>query len=126
MAVMLTHPQSSDHAYTVGIEEEFFVSHARSFAPARHIPRELVRAFLKLKYGNVAPEMLQTQIEVNSGVCGTFGQARERLARLRQLLHQTAREYDYVISASGTHPMAIWHEQMLTQKARYRRIQDDL
>jgi len=112
--------------YTVGIEEEFFVSHARSFAPATRVSKELARAFLKIKYGNVTTEMLQAQIEVNTGVCATFDQARDQLANLRRMLHQTASEYGYVISASGTHPMAIWYEQTLTQKARYRRIQDDL
>ena len=112
--------------YTVGIEEEFFVSHARSFAPATRVSKELARAFLKIKYGNVTTEMLQAQIEVNTGVCTTFDQARDQLANLRRMLHQTASEYGYVISASGTHPMAIWYEQTLTQKARYRRIQDDL
>ena len=112
--------------YTVGIEEEYFVSHARNFAPATRVPKELARAFLKLKYGNVTTEMLQAQIEVNTGVCTTFDQARDQLANLRRMLHQTASEYGYVISASGTHPMAIWYEQTLTQKARYRRIQDDL
>ena len=113
-------------AYTVGIEEEFFVSHARTFAPATRVPKELARAFLKLKYGSVTTEMLQAQIEVNTGVCTTFDQAREQLANLRQMLHQTASEYGYVIWASGTHPMAIWHEQTFTKKARYRRMWDDL
>jgi glutamate---cysteine ligase / carboxylate-amine ligase len=113
-------------SYTVGIEEEYFVSHARSFAPATRVPKELARAFLKLKYGNVTTEMMQAQIEVNTGACTTFDQAREQLASLRRMLHQTAGEHHYVISASGTHPMAIWHEQTLTKKARYRRMQDDL
>lgn len=112
--------------YTVGLEEEYFVSHARTYAPATRVPKELAREFLQLKYGNVTTEMLQTQIEVNTGVCTDFDQAREQLSHLRMLLHQAAGEHDYVISASGTHPMAIWYEQTLTQKARYRRIQDDL
>jgi carboxylate-amine ligase len=112
--------------YTVGIEEEYFVSNARTFAPATHVPKELARAFLKLKYGSVTTEMMQTQIEVNTGVCETLDQAREQLASLRQMLAQTAIDHNHCISASGTHPMALWYEQMLTQKARYRRIQDDL
>jgi carboxylate-amine ligase len=113
-------------AYTVGIEEEFFVSHARTFAPATRVPRDLARAFLKLKYGNVSTEMMQTQIEVNTGACTTFDEARDQLSHLRQMLHDTAAEHDHIISASGTHPMAIWSEQSVTQKARYHRIQDDL
>ncbi len=114
--------------YTVGIEEEYFVSNARTFAPATRMPKELVRAFLKLKpkHGSVTTEMLQAQIEVNSDVCETFDQAREQLAGLRGLLARTAEEHGHCISASGTHPMALWYEQMLTPKARYRRIQDDL
>ncbi len=113
-------------AYTIGIEEEFFVSHARTFAPATRVPRDLARAFLKLKYGNVSTEMMQTQIEVNTAACATFDEARDQLSHLRQMLHDTAAEHDHVISASGTHPMAIWSEQSVTQKARYHRIQDDL
>ncbi len=112
--------------YTVGIEEEYFVSHARRFAPATHMPKELARAFLKIKYGSVTTEMLQAQIEVNTEVCETFDQARAQLASLRQMLAQTAEKHGHCISASGTHPMALWYEQMLTKKARYRRMQDDL
>jgi gamma-glutamyl:cysteine ligase YbdK (ATP-grasp superfamily) len=63
--------------YTIGIEEEYFVSNARTFAPATRMPKELVRAFLKLKHGSVTTEMLQAQIEVNTEVCETFDQARE-------------------------------------------------
>lgn len=113
-------------AYTLGIEEEFFVSHARNLAPATHVSKDLARAFLKLKYGSVTTEMLQAQIEVNTGVCTTLDQAREQLLSLRQMLHKTAAAHHCVISASGTHPMAMWHQQMLTQEARYRRIRDDL
>src|SRR5258706_15795059 len=112
--------------YTVGIEEEYFVSHVRTFVPATRVPKEIARAFLKLKYGSVTTEMMQAQIEVNTGVCETLDQAREQLASLRHLLAQKAGEYSYCISASGTHPMALWYEQTLTQKARYRRINDDL
>jgi glutamate---cysteine ligase / carboxylate-amine ligase len=112
--------------YTLGIEEEFFISHERTFALATRVPKELARAFLKLKYGSVATEMLQAQIEVNTGVCENLDQARDQLATLRRMLHLTASEYGYVISASGTHPMAIWQEQAFTKKARYRRMKDDL
>lgn len=114
------------HKYTVGIEEEYFISHARTFAPAARIPKELTRAFLKLKYGSVTTEMMQAQVEVSTGACESFEDAREQLIRLRAMLSHTAGENGYCISASGTHPMAIWHEQTLTQKRRYRRMQDDL
>lgn len=114
------------HKYTVGIEEEYFVSHARTFAPATRTPRELTRALLKLKDGSVTTEMMQAQIEVNTGVCETLDQAREQLSSLRTMLSHTASQYGYCISASGTHPIAIWYEQMFTQKRRYRRMQDDL
>jgi glutamate---cysteine ligase / carboxylate-amine ligase len=112
--------------YTIGIEEEYFVSHARTYAPATRVPKELARAFLKAKYGSVSTEMLQAQIEVNTEVCETFGQAREQLFGLRKMLAQTAEDRGYCIFASGTHPTALWHEQEVTQKARYRRIRDDL
>jgi carboxylate-amine ligase len=112
--------------YTVGIEEEYFISHAQTFAAATRVSNALARAFLKCKYGSVTTEMLQAQIEVNTGVCESFDQAREQLVNLRRMLAQTADEHGCVISASGTHPMAVWYKQTLTQKARYRRIQEDL
>ena len=114
------------HGYTFGVEEEYFVSHARTFTPATRVPRALVRAFRKIKHGNVTTEMLQAQIEVNTAVCHSFDQAREQLASLRRMLAQTASEHGHVIWASGTHPMALWQEQTLTPKVRYRRMQDDL
>jgi len=112
--------------YSIGIEEEFFVSHARTYAPSRQTPQKLVREFLRIRPGNVSTEMLQIQIEANTGVCGSFDQARLELAHLRRMLQHTAEQHGYVVSASGTHPLAMWSEQSLTRKARYRRIQDDL
>lgn len=112
--------------YTVGLEEEYFISHERTFAPAARVPKELARAFRELKHGSVTTEMLQAQIEVSTTVCETLGEAREQLAGLRHMLAQTAREHGYCICASGTHPLALWHEQRLTPKVRYRRMHDDL
>jgi carboxylate-amine ligase len=114
------------HSFTFGVEEEYFVSHARTFTPATRVPRGLARAFRNVKHGNVTTEMLQAQIEVNTAVCHSFDQAREQLASLRHMLAQTASEHGYIIWASGTHPLALWQEQMLTPKVRYRRMQDDL
>jgi carboxylate-amine ligase len=112
--------------YPIGIEEEFFVSRGRTFAPARQAPQKLVRDLLEVRPGHVSTEMLQAQIEVNTGVCRSFDQAREELCELRAMLRGTAGRHGYVVTASGTHPMAIWLEQTLTDKPRYQRIQDDL
>ena len=71
-------------------------------------------------------EMLQSQIEVATPPCATMNEARDHLVHYRRTLGDAAAERKLGLAAMGTFPLAFWPEQMVTKKARYDAIIDDL
>jgi glutamate---cysteine ligase / carboxylate-amine ligase len=112
--------------YTVGMEEEYFLFDAKT----RHALRRANRTFLsqaqKQLGDHVMTEMLQLQIEVATPPCANMAEARAHLSHYRRTLGQMAAEYRLGLAAMGTFPLAYWPEQMVTPKARYGPIMDDL
>jgi carboxylate-amine ligase len=71
-------------------------------------------------------EMLQSQLEIATPPCASMKEARAHLAHYRSTLAQTAAEHKLGLAAMGTFPLAYWPEQVVTRKARYGPIMDDL
>lgn len=111
--------------YTFGIEEEFFLTHPKSRTLATSVPRSLLRACQRRFGDAVAPELLHSQIELVSPVFERHEQAAEQMTRLRRGVAEIAIEKDLRLMASGTHPIAAWHVQVETPKARYRELMED-
>jgi carboxylate-amine ligase len=112
--------------YTTGIEEEFFVFDAKTRRAVRRINKKfLARTHTQLGE-SVMTEMLQSQIEVATPPCETMAQAREHLTHFRRTLGQAASEHGLGLAAMGTFPLGFWPEQIMTPKARYGAIMDDL
>lgn len=112
--------------YTIGIEEEFFLAETDSKNAVARMPRALIRRARGLLGDRVTPELLQTQIEIATPVCQSMAEARAALRHYRQTLAETTREFGLEIFAAGTHPMAEWSEQTATDKARYRKLAEEL
>lgn len=111
--------------YTFGIEEEFFLTHPKSRTLATSVPRSFLHACQRRFGDAVAPELMHSQIELVSPVFERHEQAAEQMARLRRGVAEIAIEKDLRLMASGTHPIAAWHVQVETPKARYRELMDD-
>jgi carboxylate-amine ligase len=73
----------------------------------------------------IAPELLQSQIEVATPILHDCRQAREVLVGLRRGVADVAQAMGYRLLAAGTHPLAAWTEQRGTEKPRYERLLDD-
>jgi carboxylate-amine ligase len=112
--------------YRIGIEEEFFVFDAKARRAVRQIDRRFFNHVRRRLGDSVTTEMLQSQIEVVTPPCDSVRQAREHLAHCRCTLADAARERMLGFAAMGTFPLAFWPEQMVTPKARYGAIVDDL
>ena len=112
--------------YTVGMEEEYFVFDARTRRAARRIDKKFFAAAQKALGDRVMTEMLQSQIEVATPPCSTMDEARAHLAYYRSTLAQAAADRKLGVAAMGTFPLAFWPEQLVTKKARYDAIIDDL
>lgn len=112
--------------YRFGIEEEYFVTDLRSRNVRHVMSKRFFRACKKELGAAVTNEMLQSQIEVATSPCETMAQAREQLGRFRRVLAKRAEGHGLGITASGTHPLALWHEQKQTAKERYDEVMADL
>ena len=107
-------------AFTFGIEEEFFVSHRRSRNVAIKLPARLIkRAKRSLGEDVVEHELLQCQLELVSPVLDSTEAARAHVVGSRRKIAEIASAQSLCLVAAGTHPLAAWHEQEITDDPRY-------
>ena len=117
----------SEPTFTVGIEEEYLLVDRESRDVVIDPPQDLMAECQALAgRGVVEPELLRSQIEVETCVCDTIGEAREELARLRGIAASVAGNYGLAPIAASTHPFAEWHLQQATDKARYHALFRDM
>ena len=103
-------------AYTLGIEEELMILDAESL--------DLVNAIETLlepsPSGEIKPELMESVLEVSTEPCQSTVQAAEQLRALRRQVIQTAAEKNLAIGSAGTHPFAMWEDQRIVARPRYR------
>jgi glutamate---cysteine ligase / carboxylate-amine ligase len=103
-------------SYTIGIEEELMILDAET--------NELANAIESLleptPTGEIKPELMESVLEVSTDPCPSTAVAAEQLRALRQQVAQTAARRDLVIGAAGTHPFAMWEDQRVVARPRYR------
>jgi glutamate---cysteine ligase / carboxylate-amine ligase len=102
--------------FTIGIEEELMILDAESL--------ELVNAIETLledaPSGEIKPELMESVLEVSTEPCPNTAQASEQLRALRRQVTQTAAGKNLAIGAAGTHPFAMWEDQRIVARPRYR------
>lgn len=114
-------------SFTVGIEEEYFLVHRGSRDVIREPATDMVaECQALLGETQVSPELLRSQIEVQTCVCHDMKTARADLARCRQGIADVAARHGLAPIAASTHPFAAWGEQKPTAKERYTIIARDL
>jgi carboxylate-amine ligase len=121
----------SDPSFTVGIEEEYLLVDRQTGALATDPPEDMLaecerRLAAQGQAGQVTPEFLRAQIEVQTRVCRTVGEARADLALLRRTVADVAGRYGLAPIAASTHPFADWGQLQPTPLLRYQQIDRDL
>ena len=103
-------------AYTLGIEEELMILDAESL--------ELVNAIESLlepaPAGEIKPELMESVLEVSTDPCANTAEAGEQLRALRALVREAAARKNLTIGSAGTHPFAMWEDQRIVARPRYR------
>jgi glutamate---cysteine ligase / carboxylate-amine ligase len=103
-------------AYTIGIEEEMMILDAESL--------ELVNAIESLledaPAGEIKPELMESVLEVSTDPCRNTAEAGEQLRALRGQVAQTAASKGLALGSAGTHPFAMWEDQRIVARPRYR------
>jgi carboxylate-amine ligase len=74
----------------------------------------------------IKPELLESTIEINTGICETAAEVKEDLGKKLQILQECCDELGYVVAMAGTHPFSTWAEQVITQDPRYKNLVDQV
>ncbi len=113
--------------YTFGIEEEYFIADSARGTVRNEMPKSFVKSVSKqLGADQVAHELLQSQIEIATRPAASSAEAAEQLMGMRSAINERGREHGVGIAASGTHPLACWAEQRMTEKRRYQQLTNEL
>jgi carboxylate-amine ligase len=103
-------------AYTIGIEEELMILDAESL--------DLVNAIESLlepvATGEIKPELMESVLEVSTDPCQNVTEAGLQLRALRRQVIATAAGKGLAIGSAGTHPFAMWENQRIVARPRYR------
>jgi len=71
-------------------------------------------------------ELLQSTVEVITGVCGSVPEAIADLTRTLDEVAPLAAERGLGLMCSGTHPFTDWQTQQISDDDRYRKLIDDM
>jgi carboxylate-amine ligase len=108
--------------YTIGIEEELMIVDAESY--------ELVNAVESLlepaPVGEIKPELMESVLEISTDPCADAAQADAQIRALRRQVSETAATKGFAIGSAGTHPYAMWEDQRIVARPRYRDLVSDL
>src|SRR5580704_2921578 len=108
--------QARGAPFSLGIEEELMILDAETL--------ELVNAIESLleaaPAGEIKPELMESVLEVSTDPCMNTAEAGEQLRSLRRQVGQTAAKKNMTIGSAGTHPFAMWEDQRIVARPRYR------
>ncbi|MEA2340925.1 MAG: glutamate---cysteine ligase / carboxylate-amine ligase, partial [Solirubrobacteraceae bacterium] len=103
-------------SYTIGIEEELMIVDGEHYDLVNAIEPLLEAA----GEGDVRPELMESVLEIATKPCANAAEAGRELRGLRSRVRDTARSLGYCIGSAGTHPFALWEDQRIVARPRYR------
>lgn len=111
--------------FTLGIEEEFQIIDPKSRELRSHVSEFLEEG--KMILGEqIKPEMIQSMIEVGTGICKNIQEARADITRLRSIISGLAGKTGLAIVAASTHPFSHWQDQKIYEDERYALLVQEL
>ncbi len=110
-------------SFTIGLEEEYLLVDRESRDVVSEPPIEILQQCRQLEGERfVEPELLRSQIEVNTHVCNQVSEIRSNLQHLRRTIIETSDHFGLAPIAASTHPFGLWQQQHHTPKARYEML----
>jgi carboxylate-amine ligase len=101
----------------VGIEEELMILDAETLELANAIEGLLEDAPAD---GDIKPELHESVLEIATSPCADTREAGAELRGLRRQVTEIAARRNLRIGSAGTHPFALWEEQRISARPRYR------
>jgi carboxylate-amine ligase len=103
-------------SYTLGVEEELMIVDQESFDLVNAIESLLEDA----PHGEIKPELMESVLEIATKPCANTAEAGVQLRALRRQVRETAAGRGLRIGSAGTHPFAMWEQQRIVARPRYR------
>jgi len=102
--------------YSIGIEEELMIVGGDSLDLVNAIEALLAATQLD----EIRPELMESVLEIATKPCPDVPAAGVELRALRRRVREVAAEQGLLIGSAGTHPFAMWEQQRIVQRPRYR------
>jgi carboxylate-amine ligase len=103
-------------SYTIGVEEELMIVDGET--------HQLVNAIESLLEegddGDIKPELMESVLEIATKPHGDVLAAGDQLRALRRQVRERAGTRKLCIGSAGTHPFAMWEDQRIVARPRYR------
>ncbi len=111
-------------SFTIGIEEEFQLVDRQTGQLSPGIQSILERGHAV--FGEqIKAEMLQPTVELISDILPDIVTARKEMQVLRGRLARLAQEEGLALVSAGTHPTALWQDQLRSPHERYVQLEDE-
>jgi carboxylate-amine ligase len=111
--------------YTVGIEEELMLIDPESLDLAQGI--EVILDDLGAEFEQrVKRELMQSVLEIATVPHTDLASAAAELRELRRTVQGAAQRNGMLLAASGTHPTALWEDQLIVEQPRYQQLAAEL
>ena len=102
--------------FTIGVEEELMIVDGETLDLVNAI-----ESFLEdSPAGAIKPELMESVLEVSTDPCSSIGEAERQLRALRGQVREIGAQKGLAIGSAGTHPFAMWEDQRIVGRTRYR------
>jgi carboxylate-amine ligase len=110
-----------NYASTIGVELELQLVDAETFALSNSIERVLEKVPEELSL-QIKPELMQSYLEINTGICRTVRDVGSDLQRKLDQLEAIVSPLGLRLFWAATHPFSSWRDQQITVNDRYFRL----
>jgi glutamate---cysteine ligase / carboxylate-amine ligase len=104
----------------LGIEEELMIVDEETLDLSNSIERLLSDLEDVPTDGEVKPELMESVCEIATTPVANTAEAGAQLRSLRRTVNQVAQQSGLAIGSAGTHPFALWEDQRVVARPRYR------
>jgi glutamate---cysteine ligase / carboxylate-amine ligase len=105
-------------SYTIGIEEELMIVDGETYSLVNAIESLLG----DVEDGAVKPELHESVLEISTDPVADTAHAGRQLRALREQVRERAARRGLTIGSAGTHPFAMWEDQRIVARPRYREL----
>jgi carboxylate-amine ligase len=102
--------------FTLGVEEELMIVDPETLDLVNAIESLLEDA----PEGSIKPELMESVLEIATEPCSDLDHCARQLINLRRQAGAMAADKGLQVGSAGTHPFAMWEDQRIVARPRYR------